>query len=349
MRLGLIGSGSDAQLRVEVYAALTDATLAGVVADAEPGPDWTTAPTYPDVEALLGEEAVDAIDVRDWTRRQRPIVERCLDAGVDVVCRTPLGEDLDEAAAIRDLVAESDATVLVDAFHRFARENRDARSLLDEGEIGTTTTVHTTRRVPAVDGLDPGPDASEEGSDSYAATIGGSDSDLSANAAAVLRRALSRDVARIRWLFGDVERITTRLRSGSGSSGAYCHAVAVARLSSGAVCHLTVSYGDRHDGVSVVAEYSGTAGRYTYDSETFSSLSARSRGETPTGVGGAFERPRPALDVHREHVARLLEALRGKADPPESLSEATETLRTVRAATESARRGVPVAVAEVQR
>lgn len=335
MRLGLIGSDSDAQLRAECYAAVDDVTVTGVVTEADPRPDWPSAEIYPDVETLLADAGVAAVDIRDRTRPLRPVVEQCLDAGVDVVCRTPVGDDPEEAAAIRDLVKGSDGDVIADARHRFVRENRDAKSVVDDGDLGTPTTVHTTRRIPAVETLDIGASTAD----------GVANLDLSSDTAVALRRALYPDVARIRWLLGDVERVFTRLRRGDGASGDYCHAVAVARLASGAVAHLTLSYGDRHDKVSVVAEYSGTRGRYTYDSEAFVPLSVRSKTDIETGISGTFERSRPSLDVHRRHVDSLVEALRGRADPPESLSEATETLRAVHAATESARRGAPVSVA----
>lgn len=336
MRLGLIGSDSDAQLRAECYAALDDdLTVAGVVTEADPPRDWPTGNVYPDVEALLTEAGVTAVDVRDRTRPLRPVVERCLDAGVDVVCRTPVGDDPSDATAIHDLAEGNDSDVIPDAHHRFVRENRDAKSVVDGSDLGTPTTVHTTRRIPAVEGFDLDSSTTDDGETAL---------DPSSDVAAVLRRALYPDVARIRWLFGDVNRVFTRLRCGDGASGDYCHAVAVARLASGAVAHLTVSYGDRHDEASVVAEYSGTRGRYTYDSEAFTSLSTRSQIDVETGTGGTFERPRPSLDVHRNHLEALVDVLRGESAPPDSLSEATETLRTVHAATESVRRGAPVAV-----
>ena len=326
MQIGIVGSDGNARLRAGCYARRPDVTVAGVVAGTGREPEWATAPVYSDLGAMLTDGGVDAVDVCDGARSQSKIVDRCLDAGAGVVCRTPLADGLAEAESIRAAADRGDCSILVDARHRFARENVDAKSLIDSGEIGATTTVRTTRRLPGR-----GSEASER----------------TPAPNRLVERALYPDVARIRWLFGDVDRVFTRLRSGTGSSGEYRHAVVVARLASGAVGHLEVSYGGRHDQVTVRTEYSGTEGRLTYDSDTERPLAIRSRESVDVGTRASFERPRPSSGLHDRHAEHLVACLRGEADPVASPSEAVATLRTVRAAGRSARRGGPVDVAEV--
>lgn len=322
MQIGLIGAGSGARLRADCYERLPEVTVSGIVGNGDRTLDRAASTVYPDVETLLEEDGIDAVDVRSPEQSQSAIVDQCLDAGVAVVCRTPLADGIEDAESICEAADRSEAPVLVDAHHRFARENSDAKSLISEGEIGTLTTVRTTRRVPA---------ANERQSVSTENRL--------------LERALYPDVARLRWVLGDVERVFARLRSGDDSNAG--HALVIARLASGAVAHLEVSRGNRHDIVTVEVEYSGTDGRLTYDSEASRALDVRSRDRIETGVGAGVERPRPSSDLHDRHVERLVACLRDEADPVELLPTAVETLRTVRAAVESVRRGVPVDVEEV--
>lgn len=346
MRLGLLGAGSDARLRAACYDRLPEVTVAGVVAsDADANADWADA-TVEDLDALLARARIDAVDVVDPWRPQREIVDRCLADGVGVVCRTPLADNLASAVAIRDAAEGADAPVVVDALHRLARENRDANERVADGEIGDPTTVRTTHRLPTVD---VGGDVADE--------LAGSVHD------AIVRRALYPDVARTRWLFGDVERVFTRPSAAAATDAEdespddHRHAVALAHFASGATGHFDVRVGDRHDAVGVAFEYSGTEGRIAYDSDEFDPLVARAAEETDSGrashrdigVGTQFRRPRPSRELYERHAERVVACLRGEAEPPETVGEAVETLRTVEAGIESAYRDAPVAVGEVRR
>lgn len=332
MNIGVVGTDSDARLRVGCYTRLPDVEVGGLVATADQDPDWTAAPTYDSVDALLSIDGLDAVDVRALTAATSRIVDRCLAADVGVVCPAPPADDADDVVAIRDVAEQGERPVLVDGVHRFARENRAARDRIgdgagvDDGDIGTPTTVRTTRRLPGA---------------RHSGESGSAERD------ALVRRALYPDVARTRMLFGDIQRVFARVRSGSSSRTEHVRALVVARFASGAVGHLDVSYGDRHDRVSVEFEYSGTEGRLSYDSEEFAPLGTRASAPLETGVRGRFERPRPSSDCHDRHAEHLVNCLRGETDPAEPLSEAVGTFRTALAATESARRGEPVAVAAV--
>ncbi|WP_276256412.1 Gfo/Idh/MocA family protein [Halomontanus rarus] len=327
MRLGLVGANSDARRRANCYERLPDVTVSGVVTP-NTDPDWAAA-RYDDVTALVESEVLDAVDVCDpnTARTQYEMVNVCLDAGVGVVCRPPIADDLDEATAIRDAAGRGDVPVLVDALHRFARENRDAKEAVDAGEIGESTTVRTTRRLPAV---------------------GSSDRNDAAAYDAFLRRALSPDVARVRWLFGDIERVYTRIGVDEPSdNGRLTHAVVIARFASGAIGHLDVRVGNRYDRVSTDFEYSGTEGRLSYGSEEFAALDVAATTSFEPGVTASLRRPRPSSDLYDRHVEHIVASLRGDTDTVEAVDETVETLRTVVAAVRSSRRGVPVTVAEV--
>lgn len=327
MRLGLVGANGDARLRADCYERLPDVTISGVVAP-NTDPDWAAA-GYDDVTALLEGEVLDAVDVCDsnTTRTQYEMVNACLDAGVGVVCRPPIADDLDEATAIRDVAERGNVPVLVDALHRFARENRDAKEGVDAGEIGKPTTVRTSRRLPAV---------------------GSSDRNDTAAYDAFLPRALSPDVARVRWLFGDIERVFTRIGvDESSDNDRLTHAVVIARFASGAIGHLDVRVGNRYDRVAVDFEYSGTEGRLSYSSEEFAALDVAATAPFEPGLTAQLRRPRPSSDLYERHAEHIVASLRGDTDTVEAVDETVETLRTVVAAVRSARRGVPVAVAEV--
>jgi len=67
---------------------LTDVTLRGI-ASAGTDPDLTIE-TVLNIGAMITDEKGDAVDVRDWRRPQVELVERCVEEGVAIVCRTPL-------------------------------------------------------------------------------------------------------------------------------------------------------------------------------------------------------------------------------------------------------------------
>lgn len=326
MQIGLVGATRDAELRADCYARSPDVTVAGIVAGTDQRLEWSDATRYPTVGRMLDDEDLDTVDVRDWRRPQRPIVERCLSAGAGVVCRTPLAHDVGDAVAIRDARTRTDRPIVADVPHRFDPGTTAAQRLVEAGDIGMPTTVRATRRVPTRRPVDGGQPTDRE---------------------RFVERALSTDVAAARWLFGDVERVFTRWRPDHDASSVHHHAVAIVRFASGVVGHLDVSRGDRHPDVTVRTEYSGTEGRITYDSEVEPPIAVRSADHLDTGVTAPFDRPQPTMEAHDRHVAHLVDCVAGSAELIEPLSEALETARTVSAVTDSAARGEPVTVAEV--
>jgi predicted dehydrogenase len=114
MRVAVVGAGVMGRYHANVYAALPDATLVGIV---EPDPtrradaaDRYGCATYADLGALLAAGPIEAVSVASPTSTHFDLVRRLLLAGVHVLVEKPVATSVAHA---RELAALSRARGLV--------------------------------------------------------------------------------------------------------------------------------------------------------------------------------------------------------------------------------------------
>ncbi|MXR19610.1 Gfo/Idh/MocA family oxidoreductase [Halobacterium bonnevillei] len=127
LRTGVVGVGSMGRNHARVYRELAGTTLVGV-ADADPAAADSVATEYeaePYATAALLDH-VDAVSVAVPTPFHASVVERCIEAGVDVLVEKPFVEDPQRG---RELAAAAEAAGVVIQVGHVERFNPAVRTL----------------------------------------------------------------------------------------------------------------------------------------------------------------------------------------------------------------------------
>jgi predicted dehydrogenase len=104
-----------------------------------------------DLDEVLNDPEVDAVDVCVPTPLHREVTERALEAGKHVFLEKPIALTLEDADAIVDAAARSDQTLMVGLVLRFWPEYVELARLLAAGELGRPLAASTYRLSPPVD------------------------------------------------------------------------------------------------------------------------------------------------------------------------------------------------------
>ncbi|HEX2034790.1 MAG TPA: Gfo/Idh/MocA family oxidoreductase [Chloroflexota bacterium] len=104
------------------------------------------ARTYPDLEALLGDPEVEAVDICLPHHLHKDAIVAAAAAGKHVLCEKPLCLTLDEARQIREAIDRTGVTFMSAHNNLFAPALVAARRLLAEGSLGA---VHFARSTEA--------------------------------------------------------------------------------------------------------------------------------------------------------------------------------------------------------
>jgi predicted dehydrogenase len=149
IKVGLFGCGSIAETHAQSYLKLGDAVritgVSDVVAEntrklAERAGGARTFNNFP---ALLAEADVDAVDICLPHHLHRDAIIAAAKAGKHILCEKPLCLTLDEAASIRQAVAESGITLMCAHNQIFMPAVQWAKDLLNKGVLGQIYEIHT--------------------------------------------------------------------------------------------------------------------------------------------------------------------------------------------------------------
>ncbi|WP_255190985.1 Gfo/Idh/MocA family protein [Natronobeatus ordinarius] len=142
--VGIVGLGGMGHLHAQNLRELGADVVAG--ADLVPEQqrafaDEFGARTYDDHEALVTDDAVDAVVVTTPNRFHEPIAIAALEAGRDVLVEKPLAHTLESAERIAEAEAESDAICMVGFHNRHAASTALFDAQRERGRFGDLTHV----------------------------------------------------------------------------------------------------------------------------------------------------------------------------------------------------------------
>jgi len=142
MKIALVGAGRIGQLHGRLVAAQPDVEL--IVSDVDAARAREAAEAIGGRVAASPEEALDTADavlVTASTDAHARLVSMAVDRRLPVFCEKPLAFDLDETVALVDKIEAAGATVQVGFQRRFDPAYREARRMVESGELGTVYLV----------------------------------------------------------------------------------------------------------------------------------------------------------------------------------------------------------------
>jgi predicted dehydrogenase len=165
VRMGIVGVGNIAALNVPGYL---EHERCDVVALCDPraevlerrGREWGVERRYPDLDALLSDEDVDAVEILSPTPLHAAHVVAALEAGKHVSCQKPIANSVAEARTMVAAAAAAGRTLRVTENCCHYPPLVKARELIRAGAIGTPTVVRIKTVVGRTEsrfqaGLDP--------------------------------------------------------------------------------------------------------------------------------------------------------------------------------------------------
>lgn len=329
MRVALLGAGRIGRLHARLLAGLLDPSDL-VIADVDPA---RAAEVAAQVGALADgvEEALaaaDALVIAASSTAHAGLIRAGLARGLPIFCEKPPAPDLAETARLVDEIDAAGTPFQLGFQRRFDRAYREARRLVETGELGRIYVIRLA-------GHDPAPPH-----ESYIPDSGGLFQDFSVHDFDVTRWLTGCEVEEA-YADGGVLGFEVFAKYGDVDT-----AVATLRLTDGTLGVLTAS---RHDPLG-----------YDIRTEIFGSRDSISIGLGPRMPLRSLEPdvPPPAgpvwsnfldrfTDAYREELAAFLRVAAGEGESACTARDGLEALRVAVAATRSLREHRPVRLSEV--
>lgn len=330
MRVTLLGAGRIGRLHARILAE-TDGVEELIIADSD-------AERARDVAAEVGAAAVDTIEaalrradavvIAAATDAHASLIRTAADRRLPTFCEKPLARDLESSLAVGVDIGRSGIAFQLGFQRRFDLAYREARRLVESGELGTVYAVRLA-------GHDPAPPH-----ESYIPGSGGLFRDLSIH-----------DFDLIRWLTGAEVEEAYAMGAVRGfpvfaKYGDVDTAVAALRLTDGTLAMLTAA---RHDplGYDIRTELFGSQDSVTVGLGPRTPMRSLEPGvPPPTGPAWPDFLDRFA-GAYRAELAAFIPVARGEAPSPCTAHDGIAALRIAEAATLSLNERRPVRLAEI--
>lgn len=270
----------------------------------------------------------DAMVIAAATSAHAELINRCLDAELPVFCEKPIALDYQETVAAVERVESSGATLQIGFQRRFDAGYREARRLVESGELGTLYSLRLATHDP---------DPPHEG---YIPASGGIFRDLHIHDFDILRYLTGCEADEV-YAQGSVRKFEVFARYDDVDTAA-----CLIRMRDGVLAVLT---GGRHDplGYDVRAEIFGSGDSISVGLDQRTPLRSVEPGmELFAGPAYANFTVRFA-DAYRAELSRFLDVARGRAENPCTARDALEALRIAMAADTALEERRPVPLSEI--
>jgi predicted dehydrogenase len=324
LRVGVVGAGFIGETHVAAWAAEgiravihdVDADRAAALAERH------GARVAGSLDELFG--AVDVVDVCTPTHLHADVAIAAARAGRHVICEKPMARTLSDAEAM--LAAARDAGVRLFVAHvvRFFPEYVAARQAVMDGAIGAPGVLRLTRAS-----FRPRQPAGHWFFDH--ARSGGIVLDL-----------MVHDLDYARWVAGDVVAVHCRSASVAQPDAGVDHAVAILTHRSGAISHVSASWGYAPPTFVTSFEIAGSHGLIEHSSTTTAPVMPSLLAGAADGGLTAIADTGLAGDPFRLELAEFAGAIRDGMEARIGPADGLEALRLALAADESARTGAVV-------
>lgn len=318
MRLGVIGLGGIAAAHLAAWQVLQpgfDLELHGH--DSRSDREVPGVTLHETLDDLL--EVADVVDICTPSFTHPEIIRAAADRGRPIICEKPLALDVDTAVAALRYCRERDVPLQVGQVVRYFPEYAAARRAVSSGEYGDPAVLRFRRASPQ-------PSSNRWMEDE--SLSGGITVDL-----------MIHDIDQALWFAGDVERVFCQTTL-PGAGGIATHALAILTHSSGAITHLTGSWGLAR-GFETSFEIAGTQGMLHHDSTDHPSVRADRDGLLDgAGLLPAMAGASPFVAELRELLASVAYGAAARVDPTDAV-RALSVAIALRTSAKSGRPEVP--------
>jgi myo-inositol 2-dehydrogenase/D-chiro-inositol 1-dehydrogenase len=330
MRFALLGAGRIGQLHARLLSA-TPGVDELLVADAlgERATEVAAAvgaTAVPSLDAALAQ--ADAVVIAAATDAHAPLIRASIGRGLPTFCEKPLANDLAATLAVAEEVAATGATFQLGFQRRFDPAYREARRLVESGEIGTLYTLRLA-------GHDPAPPH-----EAYIPVSGGIFRDFSIHDFDVIRWLTGSEVVEV-YADGGVLGFPVFAKYGDVDT-----AVATLRMASGTLAVLTVA---RHDplGYDIRTELFGSKDSVSVGLGPQMPLRSVEPG-VPPPTGPAWPHFMARFEAaYAAELAAFVEVARGERPSPCTAADGVAALRIAEAATTALHEHRPVRIDEI--
>jgi myo-inositol 2-dehydrogenase / D-chiro-inositol 1-dehydrogenase len=330
MKVALLGAGRIGRLHGRLLAA-TAGVEEVVIADADPTRATQVAAEVggtaaPAIEAAIG--AADAVVIAAATTAHAELVRGSIARGLPTFCEKPLAADLEDTLAVAGEIERSGVPFQLGFQRRFDAGYREARRLVESGELGTLYAIRLA-------GHDPAPPH-----ESYIPTSGGLFRDFSIHDFDILRWLTGREVEEV-YADGGVRGFPVFGKYGDVDTG-----VATLRMIDGPFVTLTSA---RHDplGYDIRAELFGSADSVSVGLGPRTPLRSVEPGVPPPGGPAWADFVDRFNAAYAAEFAAFIGVARGDVPSPCTARDGVAALRIAEAATRSLHEHRPVRLEEI--
>ncbi len=330
MKMALIGAGRIGRYHAGILADLVGGANVSVT-DVDAERARTVAGEIGGRFAATAEDAVEGVDalvIASATNAHADHLRLGADAGLPMFCEKPIALDLAESRAVVEYVEAKGVPVQLGFQRRFDPAYREARRLIESGEIGTVYTIRLA-------GHDPAPPHED-----YIPASGGLLRDFSIHDFDLIRYLTGVEAEEI-YAIGAVRGFEVFAKYGDVDT-----AVATLRMSDGILAVLTVA---RHDplGYDIRTEIMGSKDSVSVGLGPQMPLRSLEPG-VPPPAGPAWANFIKRFDqAYHDELRYFLRVVTGEVPSPCTLRDGLEALRISEAGTISLHEHRPVRVPDV--
>lgn len=151
IKIALVGAGYFARFQLEGWrdagqpaSALCDLDLSRATAL---GAALGISRVHTDLDQMLDRERPDLVDIVVPPAAQAEVVQAVLARGIPAICQKPFGRNLGESQALTALAAQAGVPLVIHENFRFTPWFREARRLIDAGQLGELYSVSFRMRT----------------------------------------------------------------------------------------------------------------------------------------------------------------------------------------------------------
>ncbi len=150
VKVGVVGLGRFGRLHARILSELPGCRVGALCETDEPtlkrcGEEYGVGALYTNLEAMLGSESLDAVDVVTDESAHGSQALLCLEHGMAVFVEKPLATDGDEAEAVSRMSRATGLPVVVGNISRFDARYAVLRRELEAGRFGRVALVQAKR------------------------------------------------------------------------------------------------------------------------------------------------------------------------------------------------------------